>query len=148
MNNIIGGDFDAVGQSGVTGGNLISNNGKCGVCIFDTDANVTQGNIVEGNYIGTDIDGLKALPNLVDGVTITDGAAYNYIGDVDNSLGSNERLGNLISGNKQQGILIGVYNDPDTPAHDNTVEANFIGADRDAPLRRSGPTRWPTPTAS
>ena len=130
-NNTIGGDLDAIGQANgnVQGGNLISNNHKCGVCVFDTDANVTQGNIVKGNYIGTDIDGLVALPNLVAGVTITNGAAFNYVGYVATG-GSSTRYGNLISGNKQEGVLIGIYNPSDSPAHDNTIEANFIGTDR------------------
>ena len=81
-NNTIGGYTIQDDGATSTGGNLISNNHGCGVCIFDTDANVTEGNKVEGNYIGTDINGLAPLPNLLDGVTVTDGAAYNYIGGI------------------------------------------------------------------
>ncbi len=133
--NTIGGDLNSVGQT--TGGNLISNNGADGVSIFDSDSNVTQNNYIEGNYIGTDIDGLAALPNKGNGVSIVNGAQANYIGQV-SVVNGNHELGNLISGNKKYGVLIGVDNSKATPAQGNLVQANLIGTDRDGAVVTNG----------
>ena len=57
----------------------------------------TTGNVVEGNYIGTDASGSLAVPNVIDNgvgvVSINDGASNNVIG------GSVPGSGNVISGN-------------------------------------------------
>ena len=149
-NNIIGGPFNTFGSP--TGGNLISNNGADGVSIFDSDAHVTQGNKLEGNYIGTDITGTKALHNHGNGVSIVNGAEANYVGYLA-AQGDNHLYRNLISGNTKSGVLVGVNNPKATPASDNTVEANFIGTDNTGAVpgfagRRPATTRWPTSTAS
>jgi hypothetical protein len=56
-------------------------------------------NQIFGNRIGTDIDGTEALPNEQNGVLI-DGASFTIIG------GPNKADGNLISGNKLNGVLV------------------------------------------
>ncbi|VEP16065.1 conserved hypothetical protein [Hyella patelloides LEGE 07179] len=71
----------------------------------------TKGNRVEGNYIGTDINGTKAIGNDA-GVSIDDGSSENII------------AGNLISGNIDDGIPIA-----DEGTIDNVVVSNYIGTD-------------------
>jgi hypothetical protein len=72
-------------------------------------------NVVVGNYIGTDADGLVDLGN-AEGVFVTEGASGNYIG------GTLPGEGNLISGNDVFNVVI--YN-----ASNNTVSGNIIGPD-------------------
>jgi titin len=92
--------------------NVISGNKANGVAITGKG---TTGNVVEGNLIGTDASVKKALPNGRDGVVLTHDAASNIVG------GSDPRAGNLISGNKESGVLI------NHSATASTVQNNAIG---------------------
>jgi hypothetical protein len=74
-------------------GNLISGNRGSGVLL------ASRSNVVQGNFIGTDAAGGAALGNLLLGVSVQGG--NNTIGGTD--LGA----GNLISGNRGDGILLG-----------------------------------------
>ncbi|MEO8268872.1 MAG: hypothetical protein ABI557_04070, partial [Aureliella sp.] len=69
-----------------------------GIYIEDATA---VGNVVEGNYIGTDRAGQFAIPN-VTGILIDAGASDNVIGGFTNLPGT--RAGNVISGNSGRGI--------------------------------------------
>jgi uncharacterized repeat protein (TIGR01451 family) len=97
-----GGDGIAIGGAGGTtiGGsvaevrNVISGNGQHGVSIRGGNA---AGNVLEGNFIGTNGSGMSAIPNHGNGVLI-EGAPNNFIG-----LGT---LGNVISGNGQNGVAV------------------------------------------
>lgn len=92
--------------------NVISGNGGTGVYLGGSG---TTGNLVQGNYIGTDSSGSLAIPNANDGVTI-DSAAGNSIG------GTDDGARNLISGNSWGGVsLIGAG------SSNNIVQGNFIG---------------------
>jgi Concanavalin A-like lectin/glucanases superfamily/Domain of unknown function (DUF4214)/Right handed beta helix region len=91
--------------------NLISGNGGAGV--FLRDAGVTQ-NRVQGNRIGTDVSGTRAVGNS-DGVVLEFVAPNNLIG------GKGE--GNLISGNRFSGVLLNVA------VSDTQVSGNLIGTD-------------------
>ncbi len=73
--------------------NVISGNGVHGIEMF---APSDKGNVITGNKLGTDVNGNHAIPNGSDGVTITDGANSNTISN------------NLISGNAQLGISLGL----------------------------------------
>jgi probable HAF family extracellular repeat protein len=99
-NNFIGGTDPG-------SGNLVSGNRQDGVALSGSD------NLVEGNRIGTDVTGATALPNLT-GVSITSSGSHNTVG------GIAPGAGNLISGNRQDGVGI----DGGT---DNHVQGNFIG---------------------
>jgi hypothetical protein len=80
----------------------------------------TDGNVVAGNYIGTDVHGEVALGNGAEGISIAAGAANNRIGtDGDGRYDDHER--NVISGNDGTGIWI--------DADRNIVAGNMIGAD-------------------
>ncbi len=78
-------------------GNVISDNGNWGVWI--SGAGVT-GVVVQGNLIGTDASGSKALGNTWSGIQIDRGASNNTIG------GAAAGAGNIISANGQYGIEV------------------------------------------
>jgi titin len=101
--------------------NLISGNNGPGVHITGSG---TTGNVVRGNFIGTDVTGTTARPNQGDGVLIDGGAQNNTVGGV------NPAARNLISGNNGEGIKIfktDVGGLKDT--RNNTVQGNYIGTD-------------------
>jgi hypothetical protein len=102
---------------GTTAGarDIISGNFENGVVITSSG---TTGNLVEGDYIGTDGTGATELANDNDGVDITGGATSNTIG------GTTTGARNVISGDDDSGVLI---SDPGTS--DNGVEGNYIGPD-------------------
>jgi hypothetical protein len=92
--------------------NVISGNAQSGVVINGAKA---TGNLVQGNYIGTDLSGLSAISNAFNGISIV-GAPANTIG------GSSTNAGNVISGNGESGVFIA-----DAGASANLVEGNLIG---------------------
>jgi CSLREA domain-containing protein len=93
-------------------GNFISGNTTNGVELLGGSCG---GNVVLGNFIGTDITGTAAVPNGGSGIYLN-GASYNTIGT------PLPGYGNLISGNGDEGIaLLG--------ASDNLIQGNSIGTD-------------------
>ena len=144
MNNIVQGNFigtDATGSAEPTGAlgeglwiidstdntiggttaaarNVISTGGDGeGLIIEDVRPGVSTGNVVQGNYVGTDVTGNFALGNYI-GIDLDSG--YNTIG------GTTPGAGNVISGtvNLSPGI------DFDGGAGD-VIEGNFIGTNED-----------------
>jgi titin len=96
-------------------GNLISGNAANGVVI---EGDGTAQDIVQGNYIGTDISGTVAISNTNAGVYIADRASYNLIG------GDEPGERNLISGNGRIGVSISSF-----ATSSNTVAGNYVGVD-------------------
>ncbi len=86
LNNTIGGTSPLAG-------NLISGGDTSGVGIA-----VGSGNLVQGNLIGTQIDGVTPLPNASHGVLIYSGAANNTVG------GRTAGEGNTIAFNGASGV--------------------------------------------
>ncbi|MEM7585968.1 MAG: hypothetical protein AAF560_21440 [Acidobacteriota bacterium] len=78
------------------------------------------GNVIRGNYLGTDPSGTMALPN-VNGIEISGVAPGNVIG------GTADGDGNLISGNTADGIAIAIA----TGLTGTLVQGNFIGTAAD-----------------
>ncbi len=106
-NNLIGGTTAAER-------NLISGNSQAGIAIVGTIQNV-----IEGNYIGTNVTGTAALGNGLDGITINNNGQENRIGtNGDGSADAAER--NLISGNGHSGIYL-------QNAQANHIAGNYIG---------------------
>jgi parallel beta-helix repeat protein len=101
-----------VGGAAPAARNVISGNRGSGVYL---NGSGTTGNLVRGNYIGTDTTGSAAIPNTGDGVTINS-AASNTIGGMDAG------AGNLLSGNTQGGVGL-----KGTGANNNVIQGNFIG---------------------
>jgi YVTN family beta-propeller protein len=89
-----------------------------GISINGTGA---TNNRVEGCYIGANERGDAAVANGKDGVVITDGAQNNAVGGAGGAAG----MGNLISGNAENGVIIG-----GAGANGNRVQGNRIGVNR------------------
>ena len=113
---------NTIGGETVSTGNLISGNGQSGIAIVDAASNA---NVVEGNYIGTDVTGTNAVSNSRDGVAF--GELLNPVVGV--GYASNNTVGgtaagarNIISGNGWHGVHI----DSGTG---NVVQGNYIGTD-------------------
>ncbi|MBK8946637.1 MAG: right-handed parallel beta-helix repeat-containing protein [Ignavibacteriae bacterium] len=104
-------DGNLVGGTEASARNIISGNDVCGVSVEGNN------NLVQGNFIGTDITGLNSLENQ-SGVLV-----YNKYANVSgNKIGGTlTEARNLISGN-QRGIVI-------SSAVNSKVEGNFIGTD-------------------
>ncbi len=103
---------NTIGGSAAGAGNLISGNDTHGILV---DKASSTGNVIQGNYIGTNAAGDAAIGNTYHGVYISN-ASSNTIGGV------NPGEGNLISGNAGHGILIQEFG-----THDNVVQGNKIG---------------------
>lgn len=73
------------------------------------------GNVIQGNFIGTDLTGMAALPNGT-GIQIEIDAPNNLIG------GTIAGAGNVISGNAGHGLLL-------NQSAGNVIQGNFIGTD-------------------
>ena len=107
QNNTIGGII-----SGAR--NIISGNTFDGVSLLEGG---TNGNLVQGNYIGLNAAGSAALPNNAAGVVIAAGAQSNTIGS-----GTSAGGRNVISGNIYQGIVLA-----DSGTNSNKMQGNIIG---------------------
>ncbi len=101
---------NTIGGTSAADRNIISGNDAQGIRIITSGA---TGNVVRGNYIGTDVTGTVDLGNTVDGLQINSSATGNTIG------GSNAGAGNVISGNNNIGIKI--------VTSGNTIQGNHIG---------------------
>ena len=86
--------------------------------VLQVAGTISSGNVVEGNYIGTDASGTATLGNAEDGVLLTTGAQDNTIG------GTTASARNIISGNTTDGVEI-----TGSGATGNLVAADFIGTD-------------------
>ena len=142
---------NAIGQASLPGGGTSPGNGVDGIDITSSsssilvggtsplDENVISGNagdgieinassvvLVEGDLIGTSLNGLAAVPN-AEGVVLDSGSTGNTIG------GTMSSARNVISGNLGFGIQL-IYG-----SNDNLVEGNDIGTDEtgDAKLGNS-----------
>ena len=105
-NNIIGGPSENMR-------NIISGNNNSGISIAGTG-----GNIIQGNFIGTDASGTAALKNTIYGIYIGGNSINNLVGGIEPG------SGNIISGGHVRGISIS-----GTTASNNRVLGNFIGTD-------------------
>jgi uncharacterized repeat protein (TIGR01451 family) len=105
-----------VGGSAAADRNILSGNSGYGVAVdpFIIGPPIT-GNVVIGNYIGTDVTGTVGLGNKNGGVEFTNGSAHGTVG------GSGPGEGNLIAGNGNNGVELDSDN--------SLVAGNLIGTD-------------------
>lgn len=98
--------------------NIISGNANCGIYIYNngTTGNSTN-NLIQGNFIGVNVNGTAQLSNTIDGIHIY-GVRANVIG------GTAPGARNIISGNGARGIVIETNG-----ASANVIQGNFIGTD-------------------
>ena len=107
-----------IGGSEPGAGNLISGNEESGIVVCGSY------NLVQGNKIGTDITGSRALPNRRIGISIGHFQASGVTGNVIG--GTEPGAGNLISGN----LLAAIYVDPQSPGTgQHRIQGNKVGTD-------------------
>jgi parallel beta-helix repeat protein len=109
----VGSATNTIGGTSSAYRNVISGNDSAGVKFYGAGA---TGNVVQGNYIGTNATGSAAVGNGA-GVHVNE-APGNTIG------GSASGARNVISGNKSDGVLVN-----GTGAINNTIAGNYIGTD-------------------
>ena len=110
---VLGASHNLIGGTNALARNVISGNAQYGIWMSDTN---TTGNVILGNYIGTDASGAFAVPNMLGGI----GVFTNGTGDIIGGTDAGAR--NVISGNGGASIFLsgaGVSN--------NTVLGNYIG---------------------
>ena len=115
----------AIGGTTAGAGNLISGNGD-GILIevgllAITHEGISSKNLVQGNFIGTDVTGTKVLGNTGNGVRVQS-SSDNIIGGTPFAIGVSAG-GNIISGNGRNGVAI------EKGSENNRVLGNFIGTD-------------------
>jgi titin len=123
---LIGGSTgNTIGGTTTAARDVISGNTGDGVYVNNTG---TSGNVVEGDYIGTDPSGLHAIANNW-GVFVTGGATNNTFG------GTSAGARDLISGNAWTGLELNA-----SGTSGNVVEGDWIGTDAtgNAPLANPG----------
>jgi hypothetical protein len=122
---LVSGTSNTIGGTTAGTRNVISGNARDGVRI---DSSGTAGNVVAGNYIGTNAAGTAALPNQI-GVLISGGSTGNTVG------GTAAGARNVISGNAGDGVRI-----DGSGTVGNWVAGNYIGTDATgtAPVGNSG----------
>jgi len=113
-NNQIGGTTAAARNVISANGALMQTIGYVGVYLFGAG---TSGNVIQGNYIGTDSSGALGRGNANEGIYFLN-VSSNQIG------GSVAGAGNLISANNARGIWL-------ANASWNVVQGNFIGTKAD-----------------
>jgi hypothetical protein len=74
---LAGASHNAIGGTAPGSRNVIGGNDRADVYISDPGSDF---NVVEGNFIGTDVTGTVAFPQVAAGVRITNGAAHNTVG--------------------------------------------------------------------
>jgi hypothetical protein len=93
--------------------NLVSGNTGDGIAYFQ----ISENNVIEGNYVGTDRTGLVALANGV-------GIAIRNLGAFHPAMGERVGPGNVIAGNTHDGLVA-------TSAWGMTVTQNHVGVGAD-----------------
>ena len=131
---------DTIGGTTTGAGNLISGNGT-GILLPDGD----DGNLIEGNLIGTDHTGANALPNTQAGVVMVNSSSNNTVG------GTAAGAGNIIAFNESTGVIVGGYSSDQTTGDailSNSIYGNGalgidLGDDGVTPNSPYGPSGGP-----
>ena len=125
LGNSGGGIYDA-GSDNTIGGtasndrNLVSGNGNNGISVSGYSS-TSSGNVVQGNYVGTDVTGMFALPNQMAGINLFGAGGLNGLATNNLIGGPTPQARNVISGNNGDGIqLVGTVNA-------NQIQGNYIG---------------------
>ncbi len=118
-------DSGAAGNTigGTVAGSLNVISGNAHKAVLITDAG-TDDNIVEGNYLGTDVTGTQALGNSGAGVALASGAQHNTVG------GTMAAARNVMAASAGNGVIIGGFGANNASTSDNLVAGNDIGTDK------------------
>jgi hypothetical protein len=109
--------FNTIGGTTAAARNILSA-GTNGDGVYLSDPG-TSNNVIQGNYIGTDISGTAPMGNHNVGVFVGNGATSNLFG------GTVAGAGNVISANFNDGLQ---FYGPGTSY--NLVQGNFVGTDK------------------
>ena len=121
-----------VGGSTPSERNVVSGNDGIGVQILgsmrpDGTCETPEYNLVQGNYLGVNVDGRRpgSYGNTGEGVQMSTCARNNQIG------GSDPGAGNVISGNRADGVELDSSGGPGgtKAVCDNIIQGNYIGTD-------------------
>ena len=115
---VIFGAFNVIGGTDVKARNVISANGLRGVFLGTDNASVHD-NLVQGNFIGTDITGAKLLGNASDGVQVSLSMNNTIGGDVTTT---GAPPANVIAGNSGNGVGVVGFG----PVTGLTIKGNSI----------------------
>ena len=102
-----------VGGPNTASRNILSGNTGSGLYLFGAGS---AGNVIQGNYVGTDVSGTLSVSNGADGISCQ-GASNNSLG------GTNAGAGNVISGNGLTGVSVS------GGSTSNLIQGNLIGLD-------------------
>ncbi|HTO48732.1 MAG TPA: DUF4347 domain-containing protein, partial [Burkholderiales bacterium] len=106
------GNNNTIGGAAAGAGNVISGNGFSGgwqgVLVQNSD-----GNLIQGNLVGTNAAGTAAMPNGWAGIELNTGSDNNSV------------IGNLVSGNTKDGIVI--WQSTGNIVQGNTIGTNLAG---------------------
>ena len=116
---IVAASQSLIGGTTAAARNLISGNLLDGIFFTKFITVYPTGNLIHGNFIGTDATGTVAIPNLGSGISF-EYALGTLVG------GATSGQGNVISGNHDHGIRFGGITD--ASANPNHVRGNLIGS--------------------
>ena len=120
-----------IGGTAAGAGNVISGNTFRGIYAYGTN---TGGNLIQGNLIGTAVDGVSALGNGWDGIVFFNGASSNVVGLSTSGSGK----GNTIAFNGLTGVYAGSNNSDDS--FGNTIRGNTIFSNGSIGINLAGGT--------
>ena len=109
---ISGAAYNNVGSDIPGSGNVISGNGDFGLAVTGP---LSVSNVISGNLVGTDANGVYAIANRRAGAFISE-ASFTKIG------GTNDQERNVFSGNREDGLVLIGNN-----CVSNSVFGNYIG---------------------
>ena len=112
-----GASGNTIGGTASGASNVISGNGNDGIEIVDSG---TTNNLVQGNTLGAQSNGVSDLGNGANGIAVRDLAGNNTIG------GTGKGAGNIIAFNVGDGVLIGDTRAGILAGARNSIEGNTI----------------------
>ena len=107
------GNDNIVGGTANGAGNVISGNNRYGI-----ELSTASTNLIQGNWIGTDVSGNKSMPNQFGGVVTLGSSRANRIGDV------TPRAANTIAFNNGAGVFISSDFSANNVVRGNTIFSN------------------------
>ena len=124
---------NTIGGTSASDRNIISGNTGAGVLLGGGggDQSTTTANIIEGNFIGTNLAGDSAIGNGTFGVSLLGGVESNTIGGTTPGTSCTAAC-NLLSGNTTAEVSLA------GAVHGNAIQGNIIGLN----LAETAPIRW------
>jgi hypothetical protein len=120
---MVNGSANSIGGTMLAARNVISGNTQTGIDLENSSQfGPATGNLIQGNFIGTDATGLHALANFR-GIQIGPDSTGNTVG------GTTTGARNVISGNTERGVFLTAIALPSDAPKGNLIAGNDIGVD-------------------